>query len=75
MFHRLLGFLLILCPIFGFANEIKRLPSGKPDFSGVYDTGALTLEERVPRFLVSLRLSIHGWQTSCFGPGTQCSIL
>ena len=29
-----------------FADQIKRLPSGKPDFSGVYDTGTMTLEER-----------------------------
>ena len=59
MFHRVLGFLLILSPIFGFANEIKRLPSGKPDFSGVYDTGALTLEER-PEILGELE-AVYPW--------------
>ncbi len=38
--------LFLSIPISVFAEEIKRLPSGKPDFSGVYDTGTMTLEER-----------------------------
>ena len=42
-----------------FADKIKRLPSGKPDFSGVYDTGTMTLEER-PGVLGELE-SIYPW--------------
>ena len=51
--------LFLLIPTSAFADQIKRLPSGKPDFSGVYDTGTMTLEER-PGVLGELE-SIYPW--------------
>ncbi|MEM7097645.1 MAG: hypothetical protein AAF541_05240 [Pseudomonadota bacterium] len=41
------------------ADEIKRTPSGKPDFSGVYDTGNLTPLER-PELLGTTE-SLYPW--------------
>ena len=51
--------LILSLPTSVFADQIKRLPSGKPDFSGVYDTGTMTLEER-PALLGELE-SIYPW--------------
>ena len=51
--------LFFLLPFSASADQIKRLPSGKPDFSGVYDTGTMTLEER-PGVLGELE-SIYPW--------------
>ena len=39
--------------------EIKRTPSGKPDLSGVYDTGTLTPEQR-PEFLGEIKY-LYPW--------------
>jgi hypothetical protein len=39
--------------------EIKRTPSGKPDLSGVYDTGTLTPEQR-PEFFGDIKY-LYPW--------------
>lgn len=44
-----IGIVALMSVVFAQA-EIKRTSSGKPDFSGVYDTGTLTPLER-PEFL------------------------
>lgn len=42
--------LLIACLVVSAHAEIKRTPSGKPDFSGVYDIGTLTPLNRPEAF-------------------------
>ena len=47
--NRVLGLLLGMVITFSVSADIKRTASGKPDLSGVYDTGTLTPEQR-PNF-------------------------
>jgi len=56
---RVLGLMLGLSLTFSVSAEIKRTASGKPDLSGVYDTGTLTPEQR-PEFFGDIKY-LYPW--------------
>ena len=54
-----LAFVMALLLVSTAQAEIKRTASGKPDLSGVYDTGTLTPEQR-PEFLGEIKY-LYPW--------------
>jgi hypothetical protein len=56
---RTLAFVIAILLLNTAQAEIKRTPSGKPDLSGVYDTGTLTPEQR-PEFLGEIKY-LYPW--------------
>ena len=56
---RLTGFTLAMTLSLAAAADLKRTPSGRPDLSGVYDTGTLTPTQR-PEWLGETE-SLYPW--------------